>query len=476
MRQFNSDEEEEKADFLDPFWMFFTDDFSDEETSRMRKDGRMAKTQQVNDKGSGFFDYLIPEEDFLGTSEQRDPSEYKGKQDRNGQSKQHHWRRFGRKNNSKRNTAISKDNIDLKQSIVSEQRDLPADHFAPTKRETSATKRGASDVESGLFPAKGFPTLMEALSTPWDPWGEQSSSESSAGSFLSDDTSRDDESTATASNASLSLGTIDPQEVQQILVQFTPLSLSSGKTQENPNEAGQPVLAPLPGTCGVALELPEIETSKASHHRADSALVWKETMDNFDNLSPRLKMNEEIEGARQSSKWCNLQKAACFSQRNRTISLRRSFPIDELGKHELTTVFPKLRMVADEKTGGNKYSSVVANSKEFRGNIPAHLQLSSEAYLATRGPQSLYEYEYDKGEHMDVAYHHFGPNPISLLVTRHHITPPKTSEGLIIQIEASVASLLLLFSLPALDSHTQHVLTHSAGIDDINDGLQYAKR
>jgi hypothetical protein len=102
--------------------------------------------------------------------------------------------------------------------------------------------------------------------------GEQSSSESSAGSFLSDDTSRDDDSTATASNASLSLGTIDPQEVQQILVQFTPLSLSSGKTQENPNEAGQPVLAPLPGTCGVALELPEIETSKASHHRADSAL------------------------------------------------------------------------------------------------------------------------------------------------------------------------------------------------------------
>jgi hypothetical protein len=100
-------------------------------------------------------------------------------------------------------------------------------------------------------------------------------------------------------------------------------------------------------------------------------------------------MNEEIEGARQSSKWCNLQKAACFSQRNRTISLRRSFPIDELGKHELTTVFPKLRMVADEKTGGNKYSSVVANSKEFRGNIPAHLQLSSEGIPGNIGVLNL---------------------------------------------------------------------------------------
>jgi hypothetical protein len=123
----------------------------------MRKRWTNGEDTTSKRQGKRVFDYLIPEEDFLGTSEQRDPSEYKGKQDRNGQSKATSLARFGRKNNSKRNTAISKDNIDLKQSIVSEQRDLPADHFAPTKRETSATKRGASDVESGLFPAKGFP-------------------------------------------------------------------------------------------------------------------------------------------------------------------------------------------------------------------------------------------------------------------------------------------------------------------------------
>jgi hypothetical protein len=95
-------------------------------------------------------------------------------------------------------------------------------------------------------------------------------------------------------------------------------------------------------------------------------------------------------------------------------------------------------MVADEKAGENQHSSVVAKIRDFKGGIPAHLQVSPDAFLTTKGPQSLYEYEYNGAEHMDVSYNHFGLNPLSLLVIRHHATPPLvTEDGAVVQIEVS---------------------------------------
>ena len=92
----------------------------------------------------------------------------------------------------------------------------------------------------------------------------------------------------------------------------------------------------------------------------------------------------------------------------------------ELTHEDLEEMFPKVRSISEDIPLSRHRSCVIGNSKSFEKDFPAHLQ----AIVKQNGPQSLYEYEYEKGTHKVLVYEDFGPDPRCSL--RVHISekPP----------------------------------------------------
>jgi NADPH:quinone reductase-like Zn-dependent oxidoreductase len=116
-------------------------------------------------------------------------------------------------------------------------------------------------------------------------------------------------------------------------------------------------------------------------------------------------------------------------------------------------IFPKLRVVSDE--AGSFHKAEVRSSNSFDAQSPAqHLQfpMTDSVWPAVGEMQYVYEYEYEKGKHMNVVYCYFGPNPRDTLQVVTYETPPQCAEeGLVsfnkvvVQIEASTVSLMDCF-------------------------------
>lgn len=433
--------DETQPDIFDPFWVFFAEDdeFSDEETNR-RRFGRKHSSKTAppnNDDSSSLLDYFIPEEDFLGLGgEQREPtsSGYKRRQELSSTSKPSSWRQsqprkekrrgFGIKSKSRRNAIAGNDST----SWTSDRRDMPSGNIPKRRNAIYKKQDSSSDADSDIFPNEAFPSFMDALAAPWDPWGDQESTDESSVASYTDESSKNDESTATASLASLSLGTHEPQEVQQILVQFNPKADAATLTQET-SSVTKYSNAPMQSSRVVNNDInnipPQNTSWQAMHQNDDSTIGIYERFDQEFAIA---------ENREHNNGFFSPQMLVCCSAKNNGQSSRFSCRGGPNPKDEQD--FPKLRFVADEKAGDHKNSTVVSKIKDFKGNVPAHLQVSPDAFLPTKGPQSLYEYEYDGAEHMDIAYNHFGSNPLSLLVIRHHLTPPLvTEDGAVVQVE-----------------------------------------
>jgi hypothetical protein len=116
-----------------------------------------------------------------------------------------------------------------------------------------------------------------------------------------------------------------------------------------------------------------------------------------------------------------------YTQEELNWSRRTGMLIHELNADELAAIFPKLRLVSDKNESKSR-SEVIGNSNSFEKNFPAHLQLPSEALVAGSGPQSLFEYEYECGMHMNVTYAGFGPLPRTLIKVETHKAPPRSYE------------------------------------------------
>jgi hypothetical protein len=102
--------------------------------------------------------------------------------------------------------------------------------------------------------------------------------------------------------------------------------------------------------------------------------------------------------------------------------------LQELSADELATIFPKLRLVSDQKESQFR-SEVIGNSNSFEKNVPAHLQwLPLKTLVEDSGPQSLYEYEFERGTHMNVTFAGFGPLPRTLIKVERHKEPPRSYE------------------------------------------------
>lgn len=426
---------------FDPFWVLFGDEESDEEID-LRTPNRKGSNE-----GSGMLNYFMPEEYNLELArEERQPSESNKKDQK---KKQHYWRRhkeggrlsFGRKGTNSRNAVPSSTNS--RSSFISpEQRD------AGHTRETGHDDGYSVDENNELFPSMAMPSFTEAFAAPWDPWGDQSSSSGSSGaSYVSDEETDDESLVSGASFGSASLETQEPPQVEQILVQFNPVVDSTTRSVASLKPVAEPTTSQTGFQPSIVSEdgsaLPKSSSTDTSYRNDESAISSFEKTGYNQGFQSNIDFDVVSEERKPSS--CLRLQNVCGTpgkklERKFMLPFCRSSKVQDVDR-DLATAFPKLRMIPDEKSMGLNNAAVVSNSKKFKGNVPAHLQLSSDAFLATRGPQSLYEYEYDGGEHIDVAYNHFGPNPMSLLVIRHHeTTPRRRPNGAIVQIEASTIS------------------------------------
>ena len=96
---------------------------------------------------------------------------------------------------------------------------------------------------------------------------------------------------------------------------------------------------------------------------------------------------------------------------------------EELTSDDLSHMFPKLRMVSDHNTS-NVGSEILGNSHSFSTDFPAHLQAPAQPTASPSGPQSLYEYEFETGAHMNVVYSNYSDDPRADLRLCTYETPP----------------------------------------------------
>lgn len=473
---------------FDPFWVLFKDEESDEEKDLRTFNRKGKQTTPVGrNEGSGMLNFFMPEENNAEIDrEERQPSAIRKKEQR---KIQHYWRRnkeggrlsFGRRStNSKRNGVPSSSNS-FSSFASPEQRDVHE-----KEHEDNSTVEENNDV----FPVIDLPSFTEAFSTPWDPWGDQTSSSGSSGaSYISDETEDAESLASFASLGSASFETQEPPQVEQIMVQFNPVVDSMHGNVTSLNVLPEPT----PDQEGFLPKITNDEGSTVSRNSAaDESYFRDETSSSMEKMSLTQGFQSNIDfdvvdEERKPSSCVSLQRVCGISgkhlERKLRLSFCRSSKIHD-GDRDLTTTFPKLRMVADDKEVGLDTPAVVSNSNKFKGNVPAHLQLSSDAFLAAQGPQSLYEYEYDGGEHIDVAYNHFGPNPMSLLVIRHHEKSPRMRpNGAIIQIEVrhvllAVFVLTFAFKISQLLTANFYLVLCICclpGLYDFYDRLQYEK-
>jgi len=164
-----------------------------------------------------------------------------------------------------------------------------------------------------------------------------------------------------------------------------------------------------------------------------------------DPLSPLSSFGDEGSLSRYFLPQNRIGKVACCRLKNlgedaERFSQETGIPVHELSKEELETLFPKLRSISEDTKLARSRSVVIGNSQSFEKDLPAHLQ----AIVAQNGPQSLYEYEYEKGSHKVLVYERFGTEPRSLLQIISSDEPPQLTDTgevdstkVILQVEVS---------------------------------------
>ena len=145
-------------------------------------------------------------------------------------------------------------------------------------------------------------------------------------------------------------------------------------------------------------------------------------------------------------------------------------PVHELTYEELAEIFPKIRMVADEKSPEHS-SMVLGNSNSFDDSRPALVQVPSKTIKPALGLQSLYEYDFTSGKHMSVSYNSCGADPKSSLSVTTHDDPPESngSTFALIQVEVSQKTKIMTGVVKVTLPHT--LLPCISGFNDFKHRL-----
>jgi hypothetical protein len=105
--------------------------------------------------------------------------------------------------------------------------------------------------------------------------------------------------------------------------------------------------------------------------------------------------------------------------------------VNHLRKEDAAEVFPTTRMIANGKS-----HSITGQKADLVNGV---MGVPSDCFVQSEGPQSLYAYDYDTNEHMDVYYADMNKKASSSLSVRKLGPPPSLSvesgEKIVIQVE-----------------------------------------
>ena len=123
-----------------------------------------------------------------------------------------------------------------------------------------------------------------------------------------------------------------------------------------------------------------------------------------------------------------LRRLTCCVQKD---NFEGSIERTECNEEDVSEFFPTARMVSDDRSD---VSSILGGRADFRNGI---MGVASDRLLQSKGPQSLYGYDYKSNVHMDVCYSFFNPDPRSSIVCREHRSPPgpTSSDQVVVQVE-----------------------------------------
>ena len=143
-------------------------------------------------------------------------------------------------------------------------------------------------------------------------------------------------------------------------------------------------------------------------------------------------------------------RAACLRNKKKTPEMlewqqRTGLPIEDLSPAQLSSLFPKMRIVSDGSASGSH--SLLGKGETFEKSVPANLQLSHRTLNDNNQPHSLYEYDYDSSSNMHIVYETFSRSPRDVLRVESIPIPSLSSEDstsnkdVVLQVEASSISM-----------------------------------
>lgn len=117
--------------------------------------------------------------------------------------------------------------------------------------------------------------------------------------------------------------------------------------------------------------------------------------------------------------------------------------VNKLDIEDAHGVFPATRIIAKDST---EVSSILGQSADFVNGV---MGIPSDKFLETKGPHSLYAYDYESNEHMDLVYSEFNQKPRSSLSVRNLGPPPalissSSPDEVVVQVEVSRKAIIFL--------------------------------
>lgn len=329
------------------------------------------------------------------------------------------------------------------------------------------------------------PSLIESFTEAFDPWGEtheESESSEYETSVYSEEEGEDDDGTTTSyessyrSEATSSVYTeesgmvaapaistpasaftraISPQRTQssanyqytnEVRLKYQPKA--SERSATRPSTRGATLFdedktteeSVTTATTSVSRE-PTSVPRERDERSQEAPVTASEVPDSLPKSKPNSVFDED--SIYNLGRHRGVGRIVCCSVKNlgdraSIISQETGLPIHELTKEQLAEIFPKVRSISETAPMMRGRSRIIGNSNSFERDLPAHVQ----ALVAENGPQSLYEYEFEKGTHKVVLYNKFGTDPRSLLKVHTSELPPilfeqslQTMNKVIVQVE-----------------------------------------
>ncbi|KAL3913168.1 MAG: hypothetical protein SGILL_006596, partial [Bacillariaceae sp.] len=127
-------------------------------------------------------------------------------------------------------------------------------------------------------------------------------------------------------------------------------------------------------------------------------------------------------------------KAVCCSVGKK---MNKYDTVNRLGREDAAKVFPTTRMISNGKS-----RSITGEKADLVNGV---MGVPSDDFVHAEGPQSLYAYDYESNEHMDVCYTEMNKKPRGSITVRELGTPPSLSkssiqDSIVVQVEASTIS------------------------------------